>query len=64
MSLVLIKCPETGRVVSTGIEMERATFDALPNVGAPMKCPACASTHVWSKKDAWLAEHGEGQKRS
>jgi len=61
MSLIFIKCPETGRDVSTGIEMDRSTFDNLPNVGAQTKCPACGGFHVWSKAEAWLSG-GEGYK--
>jgi endogenous inhibitor of DNA gyrase (YacG/DUF329 family) len=60
MSLIFIKCPQTGRPVSTGIEIDRASFEALPTVGAPVKCPACGATHIWNKHEAWLAAAGEG----
>jgi hypothetical protein len=60
MSLILIKCPQTGRAVSTGIEVDRASFNALPDVEVETRCPACAGTHIWSKGDAWLSEDGEG----
>ena len=55
MSLILIKCPDTGRAVSTGIEMDRDTFESLPKVGARTKCSACGGTHTWTKDDAWLS---------
>ena len=41
MSLVMIRCPETGRAVSTAIETEPATFRKLPPVPGHMHCPAC-----------------------
>jgi hypothetical protein len=62
MSLILIKCPETGRAVSTGIEIDRVTFNALPDVSTETKCSACAGTHTWRKGDAWLSDDGEGYK--
>jgi hypothetical protein len=56
MSTIMIKCPQTGEAVSTGIEVERDTFIALPNADAQMHCPACGGEHIWSKSKAWLAE--------
>jgi hypothetical protein len=55
MSTIMIKCPQTGEAVSTGIEVERETFVALPDSGAEMRCPVCGHDHVWSKAQAWLA---------
>jgi hypothetical protein len=60
MSLIFIKCPETGRAVSTGIEMDPATFANLPNVGAQTRCPDCTGFHVWNKSEAWLCDDGAG----
>jgi predicted metal-binding protein len=58
MSVVMIKCPQTGREVSTGIETQSETFDALLNVTAKMKCSACGGHHVWSRREAWLSNVG------
>ena len=63
MSLILIKCPTTGRAVSTGIEIDGETFKILPDVGVETKCPACAGTHIWRKSDAWLSDGGEGYQK-
>jgi hypothetical protein len=54
MTAVMIKCPDTGRAVSTGIEIEGDTFVQLPDVSAGMHCSACGGHHVWRKVDAWL----------
>ena len=58
MSVVMIKCPQTGDAVSTGIESEPDTFNALPNVSAQMKCSACGGRHTWRRSEAWLSDVG------
>ena len=55
MSSVLIRCPVTGRAVSTAIETEPQVFRKLPNVVAHMWCPLCGQRHVWTVSSAWLA---------
>ena len=55
MSSVMIKCPKSGRVVSTAIEVEPSVFRRLPKVAARMHCPACGEEHIWSTGSAWLA---------
>ena len=55
MSSVLIRCPITGRAVSTAIETEPSVFRKLPNVVAHMWCPLCGQNHVWTVSSAWLA---------
>ena len=55
MSSVMIKCPNTGRPVSTAIEIEPSVFRRLPNMRARMFCPACGNEHVWMTRSAWLA---------
>ncbi|HEU4661996.1 MAG TPA: hypothetical protein VFS63_15175 [Pseudolabrys sp.] len=56
MSSVMIKCPSTGRMVSTAIETAQSVFESLPDVPARMVCPACGKEHVWTARNAWLAE--------
>jgi hypothetical protein len=60
MGVVMIKCPETGRAVSTGIEIEHDSFAMLPDVSAGMQCSACGGYHVWRKADAWLDDRRSG----
>ena len=59
MSAVMIRCPVTGRAVSTAIETEPSTFRKLPMVPGRMHCPACGKEHAWTISSAWLA--GEPQ---
>jgi len=59
MSSVMIRCPATGRAVSTAIETDPGVFRKLPIVPARMSCPACGQDHVWTVSSAWL----EGEPR-
>ena len=55
MSSVMIRCPVTGRAVSTAIETEPSVFRKLPKITAHMRCPACRQDHEWTMSSAWLA---------
>jgi hypothetical protein len=59
MSILLIKCPHTGRPISTGIEVDPDTFAALPDVLSYLTCPECGLTHAWWTREAWLEEPAE-----
>ena len=56
MGAVMIRCPRTGRAVSTAIETEPAVFSRLPQVAGRMLCPDCGHEHTWSASEAWLEE--------
>lgn len=51
---VMVKCPTTGRELSTGVAMDSAAFARLPNATCRMRCPFCGQDHVWATRDAWL----------
>jgi hypothetical protein len=53
---VMIRCPRTGLAVSTAIETEPSVFKRLPQVQSRMNCPICGEVHVWTAREAWLAE--------
>jgi hypothetical protein len=57
MALVMIKCPQTARPISTGIEIEQTGLEELPDIAASTYCPACGMTHQWRGVEAWLAEY-------
>jgi hypothetical protein len=61
MGVVMIRCPRTGTDVSTSLEMDRHSWDALPIVTSTMRCPACGVEHVWSKTYARFAAPGEAR---
>jgi hypothetical protein len=56
MGLVMFRCPETGRAVSTGIEIDRATFRSMPVFFSRTYCPLCRLAHEWFAKDAWVCD--------
>ena len=46
MSPLFFVCPETGREVSTGIDIDTDSFErGLPRVLAEINCPECGSMH-------------------
>jgi predicted RNA-binding Zn-ribbon protein involved in translation (DUF1610 family) len=53
-SIVLFQCPNTGRELSTGIEMDPETFHRLPDIPSHLRCPDCGLKHLWSTREAWL----------
>ena len=53
LNRILIKCPNTGKMIYTGYSMDPQTFEASPiEEMDPIECPACRQTHRWSKRDA------------
>jgi hypothetical protein len=56
MGTVMIRCPETQRTISTGIETDRATFRATPVFFSRTHCPLCRVAHEWFAKDAWVCD--------
>ena len=56
MAMVMIKCPQTGAELPTGIEIDELTFAHLPDVKAYAFCPRCGRDHAWWKSSAWIAE--------
>lgn len=57
MAMVMVKCPETGAAVFTGVETDAATFQRLPHASAQFQCPRCGANHTWTRADATLAEN-------
>jgi hypothetical protein len=56
MAAVMIRCPETGREIPTGIVTDRESFEATPVFFARVLCPICRTEHEWFAKEAWLCE--------
>jgi hypothetical protein len=59
MGVLLIKCPQTGKAVPTGIEVDPKSFANLPDVLSYLKCPECGLDHAWWTREAWLEKRGE-----
>jgi len=57
MAIVIIMCPQTGKQVSTGVEMDRTGFNALSySRRFVFHCWLCGREHEWSKRWASLPE--------
>lgn len=54
VSQVVVTCPKTGKQVSTGMAMDKKSFETAIMSGNFFLCPACGQTHTWDKKDAKL----------
>ena len=60
MSRLLITCPETGKPVYTGLNMEWLNLEASELGENVLDCPACGRRHSWTKQDAFLMADGGG----
>lgn len=58
MGVVMIRCPNTGRDVPTGIDTDQASFDRAPDVLSHSRCPICGLEHSWWKRETHLNEAG------
>jgi hypothetical protein len=56
MGAVMIKCPDTGRDIATGIVADRASFNAMPVFFARVYCPVCRTEHEWFAQQAWVCD--------
>jgi hypothetical protein len=56
MGVVMVKCPETGHDIPTGIVTDRKSFDATPVFFARVYCAICRTEHEWFAKEAWVCE--------
>jgi len=56
MGAVMIKCPQTGRAISTGMAADRDSFRATPVFFARAYCRHCRAHHEWFAQDAWVCE--------
>lgn len=49
-----VKCPATGKDISTRIEMDRDALKAADLSPAPVRCPYCEKDHTWYKSDLFF----------
>jgi hypothetical protein len=55
MGVLIVKCPATGKMFSTGILADAETVKSLPPVQSRSKCPHCRSDHLWWPEDIVFA---------
>ena len=52
MTVLKVRCPQTGVEISTGIDVDAESFASLPDKLPLSDCPVCGLDHVWLKCDA------------
>ena len=52
MSTMVMRCPNTGEMVLTGIMVSSETFKELVDNGSQVRCPACGEVHAWGEETA------------
>ena len=62
MGVLMIKCPNTGRGIETGIEADRASLGRAPLFFSRTFCPFCRTRHEWCAKQAWVRETDLGRR--
>jgi hypothetical protein len=56
MGIVMIKCPQTGREIPTGIKADPEKFRCSVVFFARTFCSLCKAHHEWFAKDAWVRD--------
>ena len=56
MGMVMVKCPQTGQAIPTGIETDRESFACSTVFFARTRCPLCRADHAWFAREAWVHE--------
>ncbi len=64
MGIVMVKCPQTGHDISTGIIADRDSFNATPVFFSQVYCPLCRVEHEWFAKEAWVCDPRRSHRRN
>lgn len=56
MGMIMVKCPQTDRVIPTGITSDRETFLRSVVFFGNTHCPVCRANHNWFAREAWVEE--------
>ncbi len=63
MGMVMVKCPETGRAIPTGMKTDRESFQRSTVFFGRTHCPICHTDHAWFAREAWVHEPGASAQR-
>jgi hypothetical protein len=58
MGMVMVKCPQTGHAIPTGIKTDSASFGRRAVFFSRTHCPICRTDHAWFAREAWVDEPG------
>ena len=56
MGMVMVKCPQSGRAIPTGIKIDRESFRRSTVFFSRTHCPICCIDHAWFAREAWVHE--------
>ncbi|AWL97270.1 MULTISPECIES: hypothetical protein [Bradyrhizobium] len=56
MGMVMVKCPQTGHAIPTGIKTDRESFGRRAVFFSRTRCPICRTDHAWFAREAWVDE--------
>ena len=56
MGMVMVKCPQTGHAIPTGIKTDRESFGRRPVFFSRTRCVICHTDHPWFAREAWVEE--------
>ena len=54
--LLMLRCPNTKKLVSTNIDIDPMKIDSLPDRLTFTQCHFCGTVHGWTPKDTFLAD--------
>ena len=53
---LFFRCPVTGREVSTGLEIDRASYARIDDDYVEISCPYCKEPHPLASVKSWLED--------
>jgi hypothetical protein len=56
MGALMIRCPQTGLSIFTGIETDQISLDKHPHLPMHTRCSVCGREHMWWKRDTGLVD--------
>jgi hypothetical protein len=52
----MVKCPQTGHAIPTGIKTDHESFRRSPVFFGRTRCLICHTDHAWFAQEAWVDE--------
>lgn len=56
MGMIMIKCPQTGHAVSTGLQADADAFRCSAVFFSRTSCSVCEMQHEWFSMQAWVED--------
>ena len=56
MGMIMVKCPQTGHAIPTGIKSDPEAFLRSVVFFGNTRCPICQTNHIWFAREALVEE--------